>query len=136
MEDIHIISPNTFDIFSGNRRNHVRETRKDVSVVVERNFLSKDPNRSFLLDISTHGAALCCRKLFKKKGLMRLNLAFGNNINFSLKGEIMHVLKKEIESTHRGKKIHYYQYGIKFIDPPPEFSDYLLGASLKNKLSG
>ncbi len=136
MEDIHIISPITFDIFSGNRRNYVRETRKDVSVVVERNFLSTDPSRSFLLDISTHGAAICCRKLYTKRILIRLNLAFGDNINFSVQGEIRHVQKKEIDSANRGKKIYYYQYGIKFIAPPPEFSDYLLGASLKNKLSG
>jgi hypothetical protein len=67
---------------------------------------------------------------------MPLNLKFRDDIKFSLKPQIRHLQKKEIDSANRGKKIYYYQYGIKFIAPPPEFSDYLLGASLKNKLSG
>lgn len=135
MESIDIISPNTLDVFSKNRRNHIREIRKDVKVIIKRNFLSTDPSSSFLSDISTHGIAICCRKLFTEKNLVRLNLIFDDNVNFLLKGEIKYMQKKEILHARSGKKICYYQYGIKFIDQPPEFSKHLLETSLKKKLA-
>ena len=135
MESIDIISLNTLDVFSKNRRNHIRESRKDIKVIVKRNFLSTDPNCSFLLDISTHGIAICSRKFLTKTNLVRLNLTFDDNVNFPLKGEIKYMQKKEILHARSGKKVCYYQYGIKFIDQPAGFSDHLLETSLKKKFS-
>ena len=133
METIQIISPHTTDGFSEDSRNHIREVRKDVSVSVKQNFFSNDPGSAFLLDISTHGAAICCRKLFPNKTLLRLNITFDENVNFSFKGEIRHIQKKEMVDAASGKKIYYYQYGVKFEDPSPEFSEYLVGSSLRRK---
>ena len=134
MESIHIISPSTFDAFFETRRNHIREARKDISVNIKRNFLSSNLNSSFLLDISTHGAGICCRKLFSKKKLIQLNLTFDDNVNFLLIGQIKYLQKKEIVDAVSGNKVYYYKYGIKFIDQPPEFSEHLLETSLKKKL--
>ncbi len=133
METIHIFSPNVKDAFSDNSRQHIRKIRKDVSVIVKRNLLSTEPNSTFLLDISTHGVSICCRKRYSNKARLRLKLTFAENVNFDLEGEIRHIQKKEMVDKPSGKKINYYQYGIQFIDQPPKFSEYLLETSLKNK---
>ena len=133
MQTINIFSPNAIDAFSEDSRNHIREVKKNVNISVKQHLFLKGPGSSFLLDISTHGAAICCRKLFPVKTSLRLNLTFEENVNFSLKGEIIHIQKKEMVDAASGKKICYYQYGVKFEDQPPKFSDYLVGSSLRKK---
>ena len=126
MKTIETISINAINDVAVDRRNYSREKRKDISISVKPYLFLKEPGSLFLLNISTHGAAICCRKSYSEKTKLFLNITFEENVNFSLKGEIRHLQEKEMVDATSRKKIHYYLYGIKFIDQPHEFIDYLV----------
>ena len=136
METIFISSPYQTDDFVDNKRKYKRHIRKDVSVSFKKNLFSKNQGHSYLLDISSHGASICCRKLLSTKTLLNLNLTFDNNVNFIVKGKIRNIQKKQLVDTESDKSIFYYQYGIEFVDQPSVFSEYLIKTSLRNKLKG
>ena len=61
------------------------------------------------MNISTHGASICCTKPLTKKILLRIKLTLNESVNFILKGKIIHIKKKEITNADCKKKLSYFQ---------------------------
>ena len=94
MRSIFISSPYTINPYAEGNRKHLRHARNDISVTVKKSLFSKCLRNVYLLDISTHGAAICCTKPLTKKILLRIKLTFNESVNFILKGKIIHIKKK------------------------------------------